>query len=58
MLLRSYKDSLEEYKKENRLLDKRDWISDKVVILFLESDRGHKVRAGVIFFNAYFTNAT
>ena len=40
--LRSYKDALAEYKKENRL-DEKDWISNKVVILFLESDKGHKV---------------
>jgi len=38
---KSYKDSLNEYKKENRL-DEKDWISNKVVILFLESDRDHK----------------
>jgi len=38
---KSYKDSLADYKKENRL-DEKDWISNKVVILFLESDKGHK----------------
>ena len=40
---RSYKDSLDEYKKENNLHE-NDWISNKVVILFLESDKDHKVR--------------
>ena len=40
--IRSYKESLKEYKKANRL-DEKDWISNKVVILFLESDKDHKV---------------